>query len=151
MSGLLLIIPAATVISRIEGRWLFGPEVFLFMFMIVAIRAQKSRVVFVSILLLFSVTCLEFLPDYEEPITLSNEVLEYVDGKLDGRNQLVYTIVDPRSRPELINWLDWVLGRAEKFEQIGVKSARYVDNRQCTGSCVKLVFEDTERFSFVGS
>ena len=151
MSGLLLIIPAATVISRIEGRWLFGPEVFLFLFMIVAIRAQKSRVVFVSILLLFSVTCLKFLPDYEEPITLSNEVLEYVDGKLDGRNQLVYTIVDPRSRPELINWLDWVLGRAEKFEQIGVKSARYVDNRQCTGSCVKLVFEDTERFSFVGS
>lgn len=150
-SGLLLIVPASTIISRIEGRWLFGSEVFLFLSMVVVVRSEKWRVVFVSCFLLFSVACLKFLPDYEKPVTLSNDVLEYVDEKLDGRTQLVYTIIDPRNRPELVNWLDWVLGRSDKFKQIGVKSARYVGNSDCNGFCIRLVFADSERFEFVRS
>lgn len=151
ISGLLLIAPASMIISRIEGRWLFGPEVFLFIFMIVVLRSQKWRILFISCFLLFSVTCLKFLPEYEQPIRLSNQVLEYVHEKLDGRTDLVYTVVDPRGRSQLVDWLDWVLGRAEKFKQIGVKSALLVDNTNCTGSCIRIVFEDTERFNFVTS
>lgn len=150
-SGFFLLIPASTIISRIEGRWLLGPEVLLFLFVIVVIKSTKLRVIAIACFLLSSVTCLKFLPDYEQPITLSNQVLEYVDEKLDGRNQLVYTIVDPRDRPELINWLDWVLGRGDKFKQLGVKSVRFASNNECQGSCVRLVFTDSERFEFVRS
>ena len=148
ISGLFLIIPASTVISRIEGRWLFGPEVFLFMFMIVVLRSQKWRIVIVSSFLLFSTACLKFLPIYEDPMRLSNEVMEYVHENLDGRTQLVYTIVDPMNRPQLIGWIEWVLGYGDKFKQIGVKSVSFVSNNECTGSCIKLVLADSERFDF---
>ena len=148
ISGLFLIIPASTVISRIEGRWLFGPEVFLFMFMIVVLRSQKWRIVIVSSFLLFSTACLKFLPIYEDPMRLSNEVMEYVHENLDGRTQLVYTIVDPMNRPQLIGWIEWVLGYGDKFKQIGVKSVSFVSNNECTDSCIKLVLADSERFDF---
>ncbi len=150
-SGLLLIVPASTVISRIEGRWLFGPEVLLLILLVGVLKSHSWRFVILSTYLIFSLSCLQFLPDYEQPIKLSNNVFEYVDEKLDGRTELVYTIVDPRARPGMIDWLDWVLGRGNKFEQIGVKSAVLVSNSQCTGSCIRLVFEDTERFNFVSS
>jgi len=150
-SGLLLIIPASTIISRIEGRWLFGPEVFLLIFGIAVSKSKKWRAVILTCFLVFSITCLKFLPDYEQPIRLSNQVLEYVHEKLDGRTQLVYTIVDPRERPEITNWLDWVLGRGDKFKQIGIKSALLVENKNCAGSCIKLVFADTYQFKFDGS
>ena len=147
-SGLLLIIPASTVISRIEGRWLFGPEVFLFILIIAVIRSQKWRIVAVSSFLLFSIACLKFLPIYEEPMRLSNKVLDYVDENLDGETQLTYTIVDPMNRPQSIQWIEWVLGYGDKFKQIGVKSVSFVSNDECTGSCIKLVLADSERFNF---
>ena len=149
--GLLLIIPASTTINRIEARWLFGPEIFLLMFLIAALRSEKSRTILISGLLLFNVACLKFLPDYEHQMNLSNEVLEYVHEKLDGQTQLVYTIVDPRSRPELTSWLDWQMGEGNLFKQIGVKSAVNVDKNLCSGSCIKITFADTERIDFVSS
>lgn len=149
--GLFLLIPASTIISRIEGRWLFGPEVFLFLLVVVVMRSSKLRTMVISCFLLFSVACLKFLPDYEKPVFISNQVLEYVDEKLDGRTHLVYTIIDPANRPQLIDWMDWVLGRGDKFKQIGVKSVRYVGNNKCQGSCIRLVFTDSERFEFVRS
>lgn len=145
-SGLLLIIPASTVISRIEGRWLFGPEVFLLIFVIVLLKSQKWRIVFVSCFFLFSTACLKFLPIYEEPMRLSNEIFEYVQKNLDGQTELVYTTVDPRARPELIAWTDWALGLGDKFKQIGVKSVLFVGNDVCTGSCIRIFFADSERF-----
>ena len=148
-SGLLLVIPASTIISRIEGRWLFGPEVFLLMFVFVLLKSQKMLIGFVFCFLLFSTACLRFLPIYENPMRLSNEILEYVDKNLDGQTQLVYTIVDPRARPELINWMDWVLGLSDKFKQIGVTSVISVSNDKCIDSCIRIVFADSERFVLI--
>ena len=149
--GLLLIIPASTTINRIEMSWLFGPEVFIFMFTVVALRSEKWRTIFITSFLLFNVVCLKFLPDYEHPMALSNEVLEYVHEKLEGRTELVYTVVDPRGRPELVKWIDSALGVDYKFKEVGVKSTSYVDNRLCRGSCIRLVFADTARYKLVRS
>lgn len=149
--GLLLIVPASTVISRIEGRWLFGPEVFLYVFAIVVLRSEKWRVVFATCFLLFSVTSLRFLSEYEMPLRLSNDILEHVHERLDGRTELVYAIRDLRGRPRLINWLDWSLGRGDKFKQIGVESVIRVADEDCSGSCIRLTFADTSLYKFVGS
>lgn len=153
-SGLLLIIPASTIISRIEGRWLFGPEVFLFIFMIAVLRSLKCRFIFMSCLLLFNITCLKFLPEYEAWTRIPNQILEHVHEELEGRTDLVYTVVDP-SGTTLGN-LQWSLGYGSSFKQIGVKSFLQVDNSTCTSlnnykkqTCISLVFEDAERFRFV--
>jgi hypothetical protein len=146
--GFFLIIPAATVISRIEGRWLLGPEVFVFMFLICLFTSSKLRIVVISGFLVFSVACLQFLPSYEMPLRLSDEVLMHVQKNLDGQTRLRYAIVDPRGRPQLVNWLDWTLGREAKFKQIGVQSVRLVDSRTCSYPCIRIEFEDSEVFDF---
>ena len=155
-SGLLLIIPASTVISRIEGRWLFGPEVFLFIFMIAVLRSHKWRFIFMSSLLLFNIICLKFLPEYEKYIRIPNQILEYVDEELEGRTDLVYTVVGPVIPVGNYSVLEWPLGYDSKFKQIGVKSFLYVDSSTCTNlnnykkkTCVSLVFENTSPYSFV--
>ena len=145
-SGLLLIVPASTVISRIEGRWLYGPEVFLFILLVGILTSQSWRYVIISSYLISGLIFLQFLPKYEEPIRTTNEILEYVYEKLDGRTQLIYTIVDPKGRS---NQLDWQLGRSTKFDQIGVQKILYVTPDRCFGSCIKIEFQDTERFNLV--
>ena len=145
-SALLLIIPASTIISRIEGRWLLGPEVFLFILVIGVLKSQKCRIVFMSCYLIFNVTCLKFLPDYERPLRSTNEILQYVDEKLDGRAHMVYTVIDPRGHSVQ---LDWQLGLNNKFKQLGVKSILYVDDASCTGSCIRIVLEDTEHIKLI--
>jgi hypothetical protein len=146
MSGLFLILPASTIISRIEGRWLLGPEVLLLILMISILKARTLRFVLLSCYLLLSITCLRFLPSYEEPVRTTNEILEYVHQQLDGRTEMRYTIIDPRGRSQQ---LTWQLGYGDIFAQIGVSSALYVDEASCTGSCVRIVFEDSRRFNLV--
>jgi len=146
ISGLFLIVPASTVISRIEGRWLLGPEVILLILVIGIMKSEIWRIMLCSCYLIFSLICLQFLSDYEQPIRTTNEILEYVHEQLDGKTQLIYTIIDPRDR---INLLDWQLGRSAKFNQLGLEQIKYVEPDQCLGSCIKLVFENTERFNLI--
>ena len=145
-SGLLLIVPASTVVSRIEGRWLFGSEVFFLILLVGVLKSHSGRFIFLSSYLIFSLSCLQFLPKYEEPIRTTNEILEYVHEKLDGRTQLIYTIVDPRGRS---NQLDWQLGRLTKFDQLGLQKISYVAPNICSGSCIKIEFQNTERFNLI--
>jgi hypothetical protein len=145
-SGLLLIVPASTIISRIEGRWLFGPEVFLLILLVGVLESNNWRFAILSSYLILSLSCLQFLPKYEDPIRTTNEILEYVHEKLDGRSQLIYTIVDPRGRSDL---LDWQLGRFTKFDQLGVQKILYVAPNRCFGSCIKIEFQNTDRFNLV--
>lgn len=146
ISGLLLIVPASTVISRIEGRWLLGPEIVLLIFVISIMKTEIWRIVLLSCYLAFSLSCLQFLPKYEEPIRTTNEILEYVHDQLDGKSQMFYTIIDPRGRSNL---LDWQLGRFMKFNQLGVKRAMYVEPSKCSGGCIRIEFQDTERFNLI--
>ena len=99
-----------------------------------------------AVYLIFNITCLKFLPSYEEPMRSTNEILEYVHERLDGQTHLVFTVVDPRTRYQQ---LDWQLGLKNKFKQLGVESVMYVDDTNCTGSCIRLVFEDTEYFKLI--
>lgn len=147
--GLTLIVPAATVVSRIEGRWLLGPEVLIFIFLMSLFTSPKLHLVFITVFLSFSIACLQFLPRYETPIRLSDEILTLVQRDLDGQSELKYAIVDPRGRPQLVNWLDWTLGREEKFRQIGVQSVRLIDSTNCFDPCIEIEFEDSDDFDLV--
>jgi hypothetical protein len=147
-SGLLLVIPASTIISRIEGRWLLGPELFVVFFIVSIFRSQAWLFTFVSCYLVFSVTCLKFMADYEEPIRSSNKIFEYVHEELEGQTEMSYTIVDPRGRYQQ---LDWQLGYGDKFKQLGVTSASYLEEAKCVSPCIRIIFKDTKYFDLVNN
>ena len=142
ISGLLLIIPASTIISRIEGRWLLGPEVFVFIFILSMLKSQAWRTLFISSYLIFSVACLNFISNYEEPIRSSNEIFDYVHGKLNGKTEMSYTIVDPRNH---FQQLEWQLGYNNKFKQLGVTTSVFVEDSKCLEPCIRIVLKDKRR------
>jgi hypothetical protein len=139
--GIILLIPASTVVSRIEGRWLFGSEILLTLFLLLLadISHPNGRHV-VSILIsgicLLNVISLRTLSKYENPVRSTNRIIEFAQRENKSHPDRYLFINDPENRTTQIQWQLAYGGVFSQFEN-SLRGVIFYDSN-CTERCIKL-------------
>jgi len=142
--ALALLIPASTVDSRIEGRWLFGSHCLLIAFVgsLTVIRLRLVRDLSPAILatLIFSgAAAVQNRSAFEKPMRDADRMIEIVKERPQAASPWALVIHDP----ENVGQWEWRLGYGDAFTKLeNPPSAIVTSGSACTVKCIRIDIGD---------
>lgn len=138
--ALVLLIPASTVDSRIEGRWLFGSHTLLIAFVgsLTVLRLQIVRDLskpILVILVLSGAMAMQHRPEFESPMRDADRLIEIVKNNPQVASPWALMIRDPKS----VGQWEWRLGYGDAFATlINPPSVITTSWDACVMTCIRV-------------